>query len=183
MIVLDQHGFAQSAAVVPAAAAAHGVFFQPPPAGRGLAGVEDAGFRVGHQIDVLPRQRGDAREASQQIQQRPFGGEQTACGPFDDSDAKAFLGPAAVLRLRQPLQPGISSARVVRTPGSPATTPGWRATTAARPTTSSPTSASVVQSPQPPKSSAKPAAEWRRSLFRAARPKRFVGIPCSWGIG
>ena len=106
VVVLDQHGLVEPAAMVPAAAATHGVFFQPPPAGRGLAGVVDAGVGVGHQIDVLAGQRGDARQTPEQVQQNPFGGEQSARGAFDRADAKALLDRLAVLRFRRPSQPG-----------------------------------------------------------------------------
>ena len=61
MVVLDQDRVKEAGAVIVAAAAVDGIFFQPPPAGRRFSRVVNAGFGAGDCVDVLPRQRGDAR--------------------------------------------------------------------------------------------------------------------------
>ena len=55
VVVLDEDGLEQAGAMVPTAAAADGVFFQPAPAGGGFAGIVDSCLGSGDRIDVFPR--------------------------------------------------------------------------------------------------------------------------------
>ena len=62
MIVLDENAGGQVEAVIGAAAAEHGVFFERAQAGNCLARVEDAGVRALDRVDIFTRERGDAAE-------------------------------------------------------------------------------------------------------------------------
>src|SRR5262245_35646047 len=90
--------------MVVAAAAVNGVFFQPPPAGRGLAGVIDARFCTGDGLDVLPRERGDSREAAEQIQYEALARQKVASGSGDRGDDRSGGNGSAVLS--QQMAPG-----------------------------------------------------------------------------
>ena len=93
--------------MVPAAAAADGIFLQAAPAGGRFAGVVDAGLGAGDRIDVFSRQGGDARQSPQQVQQQTLGGQHAPRRSFDRADAPAALDQPSVLGLRRPTEPGI----------------------------------------------------------------------------
>ena len=78
VVVFDQNGVVEPGAMIVAAAAVDGIFFQPPPAGRGLASVVNSGLRAGDGIDILAGERGDARQAAEQVQDDPLAGQQVA---------------------------------------------------------------------------------------------------------
>ena len=79
MVVFDEHGIEQTEPMVESAAATDRIFLQTPPAGHRLASVvSNAGLGSGDGIDESPSDRGNARKAADEIQQRPFGGEQAA---------------------------------------------------------------------------------------------------------
>ena len=74
VIVLDEHAVAEAHAMVVAAATAHRVFLQQPPARRRLARVQHLTRQSGHGLDVACRRGGDAAEPLQKVQRRPFAG-------------------------------------------------------------------------------------------------------------
>ena len=65
VVVFDQNRIEQAGAMVMAAAAADGVFFQSPPAGRCLSCVVNAGLRACDAADILTRKCGDAGKAAE----------------------------------------------------------------------------------------------------------------------
>ena len=80
MVVFDEDGVEQAGAMVAAAAAVDGVFFEPAPAGRCFAGVVNMGRGAFDAADVLARERGDSGQAADEIQKRPLAGEHVAGG-------------------------------------------------------------------------------------------------------
>lgn len=78
MVVLDHRCVPQAHAVVVAAAHAHGVFFEVAEAGDGLAGIEQAGLRLAHGIDIGAGEGGYAREVLHGVERGAFGGEHGA---------------------------------------------------------------------------------------------------------
>ena len=89
MVVFDEDGVEQAGAMVAAAAAVDGVFFESAPAGRCFAGVVNAGGGAFDAADVLARERGDSGQAADEIQQRPFAGEHVAGGAGEFGEATA----------------------------------------------------------------------------------------------
>ncbi len=65
VVVFDEDRVVEAGAVVAAAAAVDGVFFEATPAGGGFAGVVNVGFGPGNGIYILPGERGDAGEAAE----------------------------------------------------------------------------------------------------------------------
>ena len=80
MVVLDEYRVEEAGAMIAATAAVDGIFLEPSPAGRRLAGVVNVGRGAGDLADVLASECGDAREAAEQIQERPFADEHVASG-------------------------------------------------------------------------------------------------------
>ena len=107
VVVLDEDGVEQAGAMVVAAAAADGVLFQPPPAGRGFARVVDARAGAFDAADVLARERGDAGEAAEKIQQRPLAGEHVAGRTGELGDDRAGRDFVAIARARAQLDRGL----------------------------------------------------------------------------
>ena len=75
VVVLDQDAVVQPAAMIDAAAGAHGVLLERAQQRRRLARVEDDDAPAGG-IDELPRQRGDAGEPLQEVERRALGRQQ-----------------------------------------------------------------------------------------------------------
>ena len=73
VVVLYQDAVAQVAAVVVAAAAAHGVLVQRAQARRGLAGVDYAHVVARHGVDVAARGGGDAAHALHEVERGALG--------------------------------------------------------------------------------------------------------------
>lgn len=96
MVVLDEHGIEQSDAVIEAAAAAHRVFLEGTEARRRLARIDDFRVRACNSIDVLTRQRRDARQAAEKIQRHTLGRQQRARVPGNACDHRAGLHRFAV---------------------------------------------------------------------------------------
>src|SRR5262249_32731906 len=74
VIVLDENGVVETGAMIGAAAAMDGVFFEASPAGRGFSCVVKTCLRAGDRFDVLPCQRRDPRQATEQVKDRPLAG-------------------------------------------------------------------------------------------------------------
>ena len=83
VVVFDEDPIVQPHAMVDSAPAAHGVFLESPPPGRGFAGVQDAGAGALQKADVAGGGRGDAGEALHEIQGHPFCREQGPRGADD----------------------------------------------------------------------------------------------------
>ena len=78
VIVLDENAGGEIDAVIGAAAAKHRVFLQRAHAGHGLARVEHAGVRALNRVGIFARERGDAAQVLQQIQDHALATEQHA---------------------------------------------------------------------------------------------------------
>src|SRR5262249_36035276 len=78
VVVLDENAVGQIQAVVHAAATAHSVLVEHPPAGNGLARVENAGVRADHGIHIFAGERCDSAHALQYVQYYALAGEQYA---------------------------------------------------------------------------------------------------------
>ena len=109
VVVFDEDVFAEGRAVVHAAAAAHGVFFERAPAGRGLAGVDDAGGGAGDGVGVAARLRGDAGEALDEIEGGALGGEERRGGAGNGENLGAVFDAVAVGGGEFRLQRGIDA--------------------------------------------------------------------------
>ncbi len=83
MVVLDQHGVEQAGTMIAAATTADRIFLEAPPTGSRLARIVNPRSGPRDSIDVLPSERGDSRQSSDQVEQKPFGGEQISCRPGD----------------------------------------------------------------------------------------------------
>ncbi len=98
VVVLDERLVAETHAVVDAAADAHRVLLQCAKAGQRLAAVADLRLGALHRVDPLRRGGRDARQVAQNIEHRPFGGEQPARRGVDGEhglprhDAVAVVG-------------------------------------------------------------------------------------------
>ena len=68
VIVLDEKAGGEIDAVIGAAAAEHRVFLEGPHAGHGFARIEHAGVGALNRVGVFARERGDAAEVLQQIE-------------------------------------------------------------------------------------------------------------------
>src|SRR5581483_9513701 len=95
VVVLDEDAIGEADAVVVPAALADGVLLQEPPAGGGLARVEDLAAAAGD-IDVAARQRGDAAEPLQEVQGRALRGQDRAHRPGERGQAGAGRDGGAV---------------------------------------------------------------------------------------
>ena len=93
VVVFDEDRVEQAGAMVVAAAAADGVLFQSPPAGRCFARVVDPCARACDAADVFARERGDAGKSAEQVQHRPLAREQVAgrTGKFGDGPCRPQL--------------------------------------------------------------------------------------------
>ena len=96
MVVFYQHHIEEAEAMVEGAAAGDGIFFQPAPAGCGFARVEDTGVCWANGLDKTGGQGGDAREALDEIQGHPFGGEDRPGRAGDAQESLAGLHLLAV---------------------------------------------------------------------------------------
>jgi hypothetical protein len=85
VVVLDQDAVVERHPMVAPAAAAHRVLLERPPAGRGLARVDDVGAGAAHRFDVAAGERGDARQPLHEVQRRPLG--------FQDPERAAAHAP------------------------------------------------------------------------------------------
>ena len=74
MVVLDENEIVEADAMIASAPAGDGVFLEAPPAGRGLARVENLGARATNRLDELRGERGDAGEALNKIEGGALGG-------------------------------------------------------------------------------------------------------------
>ena len=72
VVVFDKDVFAERGAVVDAATAAHGIFFERTPAGRRLPRIDNPGARAVNRRGKFPRQRRDTGEALNKIQRGAF---------------------------------------------------------------------------------------------------------------
>ncbi len=76
VVVLDQHGVAETHPVIDPAAASHRVLLQCAQPGKGLAGVSDRRAGTGHRIDPRCGDSGYPGEVTQQVERGALGGEQ-----------------------------------------------------------------------------------------------------------
>ena len=100
VVVLDEHEVEEANAVVRAAAAVHSVFLEAPPAGRGLAGVEDFGLCAFHLLDELRGERGDAGETLHEVQRHTFRGEDGASRAVDTQQGLPAVAGISIPRVR-----------------------------------------------------------------------------------
>src|SRR5581483_8288678 len=88
VVVFDEDGVGQVAPVVGAAAGPDGGLLQGPEAGGRLAGVADAAAAVGAGgVDVGPGEGGDPGQVAEEVERRPFPGEERAERAGDGADA------------------------------------------------------------------------------------------------
>lgn len=97
VVVFDHDHVVEAHAVVGAAAAGDGVFFQPAPAWGGFACVEDFGGGIFDEVDVGFCGGGDGAESLEEVEGGAFGGEDAggAAGDLEDGVA-GFEGDVVV---------------------------------------------------------------------------------------
>src|ERR1035438_97382 len=83
--------------MVPATAARDGVLLQPPPAGRGLARVENLRPGALDGVNELGGQRGDAAKALEEVEGDAFGAQQGASRAGNLQEGLALRHAMAVL--------------------------------------------------------------------------------------
>src|SRR3989344_4706307 len=96
MIVLDKDEVVEPEPVVCPAAALHGVFLDLPPAGRGLARVEDPGARAADGRDKLRRERGDAGEPLEKVERNSLARENRSDRSLHRKDARPIAGALSI---------------------------------------------------------------------------------------
>ena len=132
-------------AVVDAAAVRDRRLLQPPQPGRGLARVEQlrGPARAAHRGHHARGQRGDPRQAAEEVQRRPLAGQQRPRVALDHEHDRARLTPHA---LRPELEPrgGIEAAEDPAAISRPEMTPGAFWVIVARPRAPASTVAAVV---------------------------------------
>ena len=74
VIIFHENGIVQSEAMVVPTAAAHGVFFQIAPAGRGLARIVDSCVRACDSLHKPPRLRGNTAQMLHKIEHDTLAG-------------------------------------------------------------------------------------------------------------
>src|SRR5687768_5411928 len=100
MIILDENSVEQAHAMILAAAAPHGVLFEPPPAGGGFASVEDLTVQAGNGLNIFLGLRSHAAQTLEEIQRGPFAGQDAPNVSSDDCQSSVRLDAAAVFRKR-----------------------------------------------------------------------------------
>ena len=133
VVFLDQDRVVQAHALVVAAAAAHGILLGDAQTRHGLAGIEHAHGRAGHRGDVACRRGSGGRQQLQEVECRPFGGDQRAGVPRQAADQRAGGDLVAVTHLPvdlhrriQPPETGIEPDTAGDDGGVPADKPGLR---------------------------------------------------------
>ncbi len=91
VVVLEHDAVEEAEAVIPAATAGDGVFFQHAPAGGGLARIEKAGAGLAEGGGVAAGLRGDAGEALEEVEGDAFGGEEDAGIAGEGGEDGAFF--------------------------------------------------------------------------------------------
>ena len=154
VVVLEQDAVGEGTPVVDAAAGPHRRLLQGPQAGRGLAGVADAGRRPGR-VHEPPGQGGDPREVAEQVEGGPLRGEHRRAAARATSgqhlpglDAVAVGGRPVAPRWPGPRRrtSRAAASRPASTPGGPghqrrlspwpSGAPGWRSGRRTRPRSS-----------------------------------------------
>ena len=100
VIVLDQHGVEETGSMIGAAAHGDRVLVENPPAGEGLARVDDLRAGSGHPLHEFPGGGGDPGHASDEIEGRALRGQNSASWPGDEGQ-----GSVAARRSRPPPGP------------------------------------------------------------------------------
>ena len=96
VVVLDENAGGEIDAMIGSAAAEDGVFFEGAQAGDGLARVEDAGVGALDGVSVFARERGDAAEVLEQVENDALATEQDAGIVANDGDDLAGVDADAV---------------------------------------------------------------------------------------
>ena len=109
MVFLDQDAVVEPGSVVDAAADTHGVFFQLPHAGGGLAGIDDTRPGSGHRRDIARGEGGDAAQALEQVQGHPFAHQQFGRTAAYRGDQCAFRGQCSLRQAGDKLHIGIKA--------------------------------------------------------------------------
>jgi len=96
MVVLDEHQIVETEPMIAPAATSYRVFLEAPPAGRGLARIEDLNVQTFDAVHVLRGERCDARKPLDKIQRHAFGTEDRPRRPRDSQDTAPRLYPLPV---------------------------------------------------------------------------------------
>ena len=111
VVVLDENCVIETDPVGPATASPGGIFVEEPPAGNRLAGVVDPAVRPGHRIDEPAGGRGHPRHPAEDVEHRPFGGEDAPGRADEPGHNRPPPDTIAVVCRRRPLQPRIDPRR------------------------------------------------------------------------
>jgi hypothetical protein len=149
MILLDQDGLGQILAVIAASTNAHRVFFQHAQSGRSLSGIENLRARTRYFAHKAARQRGDAREALEQVQSYAFSGEQCARRGTHFDRTLAGANFFSVVTTMTATAEGSNNRKTSRNGSSPASTSEALAISFPRARRSAATIVFVVISPAP----------------------------------
>jgi hypothetical protein len=128
VIVLDENAGGEIDAVIGAAAAKDGVFLKGAQAGDGLARVEDAGVRALNGVGELARERGDAADVLQQVEDDALATEQDARVVANDGQHLAGMDAHAVedFRMADDFKAGLRLGRLGRGGRRSQRSAGWR---------------------------------------------------------
>ncbi len=102
VVVLDQDGVVQAEAVVEPASAPHGVLLQRPPAGCRLSRIVDRRAAADDRRHVPRRQGRDPAETLEEVEGRPFHGQQRPHRPVQTCDHRPRLQAISIGLIRRP---------------------------------------------------------------------------------